>query len=55
MQDVELTVVPGYRLELEPIVTLRPKHGMPVLVRRRLSSAALKAKRAAPREQTAAL
>ena len=35
LQQLELTVVPGYRLELAPSVTLRPAHGVPVLVRRR--------------------
>jgi cytochrome P450 len=35
LQQVELTVVPGYRLELAPFVTLRPRHGVPVTVRRR--------------------
>lgn len=25
-------VVPGYRLELSPLITLRPKHGMPVVL-----------------------
>jgi cytochrome P450 len=34
-QDVELTVVPGFALELAPIVTLRPARGVRVLVRRR--------------------
>jgi cytochrome P450 len=35
LQQLELTVVPGYRLELAPSVTLRPARGVPVLVRRR--------------------
>jgi len=35
VQQLELTVVPGFRLELEPVVTLRPAHGIRVLVRRR--------------------
>ncbi len=34
-QQVELRVVPGYKLQLAPIVTLRPLRGLPVLVRRR--------------------
>jgi cytochrome P450 len=36
VQQVELTVVPGFALELDPVVTLRPKHGVRVLVRRRV-------------------
>ena len=35
MEQVELNVVPGYELQLTPVVTLRPAHGLPVLVRRR--------------------
>jgi cytochrome P450 len=35
LQHVDLQVVPGYRLELEPMITLRPKHGLRMLVRRR--------------------
>jgi cytochrome P450 len=31
-QRLRLDVVPGYRLELFPTVTLRPKHGLPVRV-----------------------
>jgi cytochrome P450 len=38
-QQVELRVVPGYKLELDPIVTLRPLRGLPVLVRRRQPAA----------------
>jgi cytochrome P450 len=34
LQQVELDVVPGYRLELLPVITMRPKGGMPVWVRR---------------------
>jgi len=34
MQRLELTVVPGFQLELAPIVTLRPKSGVHVRVRR---------------------
>jgi len=34
MQRLELTVVPGFQLELEPNVTLRPKSGVHVRVRR---------------------
>jgi cytochrome P450 len=41
VQRVELTVVPGFQLELAPVVTLRPKHGVRVLVRRRTASARL--------------
>jgi cytochrome P450 len=36
LQAVELQVVPGFTLDLEPSVTLRPKHGLRMLVRRRL-------------------
>lgn len=35
MQQVEVTAVPGVELELSPAVTLRPVHGVRVLVRRR--------------------
>lgn len=35
MQHVELTVEPSFELELDPVVTLRPKHTMPVRVARR--------------------
>jgi cytochrome P450 len=35
MQQVELTVVPGFQLAFSPVVTLRPARGVPVLVRRR--------------------
>jgi cytochrome P450 len=34
VQHLELTVTPGFKLELEPIVTLRPKNGLQVRVRR---------------------
>jgi cytochrome P450 len=33
LQRLELTVVPGYRLNFSPVVTLRPEHGVPVVVR----------------------
>lgn len=35
LQHVELHVRPGFEVELEPIVTLRPKRNIPVRVRRR--------------------
>jgi cytochrome P450 len=35
LSQVELTVAPGFELELAPYVTLRPRHGVPVNVRRR--------------------
>jgi cytochrome P450 len=35
VQQVELTVVPGFQLQFSPVVTLRPRRGVPVLVRRR--------------------
>jgi cytochrome P450 len=41
VQQVELTVVPGFVLELDPVVTLRPKHGVRVLVKRRTAPARL--------------
>lgn len=34
MQQLELTVVPGFKLALDPIVTLRPKSGVRMRVRR---------------------
>lgn len=38
LQSVELQTVPGFVFALEPSVTLRPKHGMRMLVRRRRSA-----------------
>jgi cytochrome P450 len=38
MQQVELTVVPGFELKFSPVVTLRPARGVPVLVRRRAAA-----------------
>ena len=35
LQAVDLQVAPGFRLDLEPSVTLRPKNGLRMLVRRR--------------------
>jgi len=35
LQQLELTIVPGYKLQLAPSVTLRPAGAIPVLVRRR--------------------
>jgi cytochrome P450 len=35
LQSVELQTVPGFQFALEPSVTLRPKHGVRMLVRRR--------------------
>jgi cytochrome P450 len=35
VQQVELRVAPGYQLELDPVVTLRPAEHLRVLVRRR--------------------
>ncbi|MET0387450.1 MAG: cytochrome P450 [Polyangiales bacterium] len=34
LQQVKLQVVPGYQLELAPVITMRPRHGLPVIVRR---------------------
>jgi cytochrome P450 len=34
LQHVRLQVVPGYRLELTPVITMRPRNGLPVIVRR---------------------
>jgi cytochrome P450 len=34
LQHVSVKVVPGYKLELKPVITLRPKAGLPVIVRR---------------------
>jgi cytochrome P450 len=56
MQDLELTVVPGFKLELEPIVTLRPKHGIRMLVRRRRQPAErLRTRRVSERVAAAAV
>jgi cytochrome P450 len=35
LQQVELTVAPGFVLELSPIITLRPARGVRAIVRRR--------------------
>lgn len=35
VQQVELSVVPGFKLVLDPTVTLRSKHGLPVRIKRR--------------------
>jgi cytochrome P450 len=40
VQQVELTPVPGFQLSLDPVITLRSRHGMPVRVKRRQSRAA---------------
>jgi cytochrome P450 len=34
VQRARLDLVPGFRLELDPSVTLRPKHGIPVTLRK---------------------
>jgi len=34
LQHVRLQVVPGYRLELMPVITMRPRNGLPVIVQR---------------------
>jgi cytochrome P450 len=33
LQHYRLQLVSGYRLQLSPLITLRPKHGMPMIVR----------------------
>lgn len=35
LQQVDLTVLPEFSLELAPVITLRSRHGLPVRVRRR--------------------
>jgi cytochrome P450 len=40
LQQLELTLVPGYKLKLAPSVTLRPAGAIPVLVRRRVPAPA---------------
>jgi cytochrome P450 len=35
VQRLELSVVPGFKLELAPVLTLRSRHGLPVLVSKR--------------------
>jgi cytochrome P450 len=47
LQAVELQVVPGFKLELAPSVTLRPKRGLRMLVRRRLPAPAAAVRSAA--------
>jgi cytochrome P450 len=32
LQHVELHLAPGFRMELLPVITLRPRHGLPVRV-----------------------
>jgi cytochrome P450 len=34
-QSWKLSLVPGFELELQPVITLRPKHGMPMRLWRR--------------------
>lgn len=34
LQHVRVQVVPGYQLRLKPVITMRPKDGLPVIVRR---------------------
>lgn len=34
LQHVRVQVVPGYQLQLQPVITMRPKTGLPVIVRR---------------------
>ena len=34
LQQVRLQIVPGYKLSLEPVITMRPRGGLPVVVRR---------------------
>jgi cytochrome P450 len=34
LQQVRFQVVPGYQLTLDPVITMRPKGGLPVIVRR---------------------
>jgi cytochrome P450 len=34
LQHVRLRLVPGYRLALKPVITMRPQHGLPVIVER---------------------
>jgi cytochrome P450 len=44
LREVELSVVPGFRLAFDPVVTLRPAAGgIPVLVRRRTPAAGYRA------------
>jgi cytochrome P450 len=40
LQQLELTIVPGYELKFAPVVTLRPAGKVPVLVRRRRAAPA---------------
>ncbi|HKP63179.1 MAG TPA: cytochrome P450 [Polyangiales bacterium] len=47
LQAVDLQVVPGFKLDLEPSVTLRPKRGLRMLVRRRLPATAAAVRSAA--------
>jgi len=38
-QHWRMRVVPGYRADLWPVITLRPRHGMPMLLERRVRGA----------------
>jgi cytochrome P450 len=38
VQQVELTVVPGFELKLDPVITLRSENGLPVRVKRRINA-----------------
>jgi len=52
VQHVELTLQPGFKLVPDPIITLRSKHGLPVIVKRRTSGAVLPV-RSQSQEETA--
>jgi cytochrome P450 len=46
-QQWTMQVAPGHRVEMEPLITLRPKGGIPVTLRRRSASGDLKVRGAA--------
>jgi cytochrome P450 len=48
VQRHRLDLVPGFRMELEPTITLRPKHGVPMTIASRASPKAPPAQIAAP-------
>ena len=34
-REFRLTAIPGHRVDLEPLITLRPRGGLPMLLERR--------------------
>jgi cytochrome P450 len=54
VQNFRLAAVPGYQLDILPSITLRPRHGLPMIVSRRMPADAPTPVQHAPREMTPA-